>query len=121
MEGARVRISKPVALLIGLVTLVPVVYMFVFLASVFVEVGGDKEAIPVFGTFERMMMFQVSVMLLGFVLLGFYILHAFKNENLASDRRILWVLIIFMANMFGMAAYWYVHIWRTSRGSDAAL
>jgi hypothetical protein len=66
-----VRISKPVALLIGLVTLVPVIYIFVFLASVFVGVGGDKGAIPVFGTLERMMMFHVSVMLLGFRTPGF--------------------------------------------------
>ena len=115
------RISKPVALLIGLVTLLPVVYMFVFIGSMFGGVSGDRQLIPVFGTFERMMVFHISVMLLSFVLLGFYIFHAFKNESLASDKRILWVLVIFMGNVFGMAAYWYAHIWRTSGAPHASI
>ncbi|MFN7941080.1 MAG: hypothetical protein U0X73_05750 [Thermoanaerobaculia bacterium] len=113
------RISRPLALLVGFVTALPVVYMGLFIASFFGESANSQQSMPVFGTFETMIIFHLLTMLLGLGLVIFYVVHAFKNPDLASDKRILWVLIIFMGSVFGMAAYWYVHIWQPSSASSA--
>ncbi len=49
-----------------------------------------------------------------FGLLVFYIYNLFKNENVKSDQKVLWALVLFMGNMMAMPIYWYLYIWRES-------
>ncbi len=44
----------------------------------------------------------------------FYLFHLIRNHNLSDERKVAWLLILFIGSFIGQIAYWYLHIWRTS-------
>ena len=108
------KIAKPMALILGLVTLLPGVYMACFFAIFFAEFGstGSPESMPIFGSFETMMALHLGTMLLSVLLLIFYIVHAFKNQKLQQDKRVLWVIVLFFGSFIAGIIYWWIYVWR---------
>ena len=111
------RLSRPVAILVGFLTLLPLVYMvyfFVTIASTFVQASPGAHADSgAFGrSFQLLMALHLSAMLLTFLLLAFYIVHVFKCPAFTDNRRVLWALVIFFGSFVGMGVYWYLNIWR---------
>jgi len=107
------RISKPLAALIGVATILPAIYMALFFAtfSSGLSPGATADEMPIFGTFQTMMAFHLAVMALTVVLLVFYVVHAFKNERLVGDKRVLWVVVIFFGSFVAGIVYWWIYIW----------
>ena len=108
------NITKPLALIIGMVTLLPGVYMALFFATFLAGFGSERspDRMPVFGSFETMMALHLGTMLLSVLLLVFYIVHAFKNPQLQQDKRILWVIVLFFGNVIAGIVYWWIYVWR---------
>ena len=109
------RITKPVAILIGLATAWPIFYIFIFFAVIFGSfMRGTSPRAPggTFESFQVLMIAHFGTMLVMAGLLTFYIVHVFKNPALAGDRRVLWAVVLFLGNFIAMPIYWFLFVWR---------
>jgi hypothetical protein len=109
------RLSRPIAVLIGVFTAWPIVYMFLFFAFIlgsFMRMASTKEPEGVFKSFQVLMAAHLGTMLIMVALLAFYIVHVFKNPALAGDKRVLWAVVLFMGNVIAMPVYWFLYVWR---------
>jgi hypothetical protein len=110
------RVSKPIAILVGSFTLWPIIYMFIFFGFIFgsfMRVASTKEPDGAFRSFQVVMVAHLGTMFIMMALLVFYIVHVFKNPALAGDRRTLWAVVLFFGNAIAMPVYWFLYVWRT--------
>jgi hypothetical protein len=118
------RITKPLAVVIGLFTIWPIIYFFLFMAFFVVTALTMFQQTPQHqsgpGFFPYIVIPHVGTMLLMFALMAFYIVHVFKNPALKDDRRALWAVVLFMGLPFSAPVYWWLFIWRPAR-SDASI
>jgi hypothetical protein len=110
------RISRPVAMLIGAFTFWPILYMFiffgVFMTGFFMHPGSSMQPEAGFRSFQVLMGVHLGTMLLMMALLTFYIVHIFKNSAIAGDKRTLWAVVLFFGNVIAMPVYWFLYVWR---------
>jgi hypothetical protein len=110
------RIRKPLAIAIGLVTVWPFVYLclfmvfFVYMALAIFQHAPHHQPDP--RIFSYIVIPHVGTMLLSIALAAFYIVHVFKNAALKDDRRVLWVVVLFMGLPLSAPVYWSMFIWR---------
>jgi threonine/homoserine/homoserine lactone efflux protein len=103
--------TKGTRILIGIATLWPPVYFFLFLASigfVFTSASANKQGFP--DIFKVIFPLHCFTMLLSFALMAVYVVHAFRNSRFTQEMRILWVIILFMGNMFAFPVYWWLYL-----------
>jgi hypothetical protein len=114
------RIRKPLAILIGLFTIWPVIYLLLFMiffvVMAFTIFHHAPQHQPDPGFFPYIVIPHVGTMLLMFALMVFYIVHVFKNAALKDDRRVLWAVVLFMGLPFSAPIYWWLFIWCPARG-----
>ena len=104
-------ISRPLALLVGLLTAWPPVYFVGFTAVVLGAVGGDA-FMGDRREFELLFRLHLLTMLVSMGLLAFFVVHCFRNDRVPQERRVMWLLVLFLGNMFAFPVYWYLHVWR---------
>lgn len=110
--------SKPAKILLGLATLWPIAYLFVFLAFFISMVIGMTNAPGDHGPAAFPTAFIVLFVLHGLTmlwligLLVFYIANVFRNDRVQKDMKVLWALVLFMGSMISMPIYWYLYVWR---------
>jgi len=116
--------SRKKKLMLGVVTFWPPLYMCIFMSFFFIEFvfvgsGHPDLAGASFIVLFAMHAFTILMML---CLMVYYVLHALDNENLddKSNKRLLWVLILFFGNMIAMPIYFYRYIWKTPPAPDGA-
>ncbi len=109
------KISRGNAIILGVFTAWPFLYMFLFMGTIFATVMGDfmgRE--PSDG---RRMMFMIIfplhllTMLEIFALQVIYIVYLFKTDRIAQDKKALWAVVLFLGNMIAMPVFWYLYIW----------
>jgi len=105
--------TKGTRILIGIATLWPPIYFALFIASIgvaFASAGpsANKQTFP--DIFKFIFPLHCLTMLLSFALMAVYIVHAFKNSRFTQEMRILWVIILFMGNMFAFPVYWWLYL-----------
>ena len=111
------RIRKPLALVIGLFTIWPVVYMVLFMAFFVVtaftifQQAQQHHPQPGPGFLPYIFVPHIATMLLMFALMAFYIVHVFKNTALKDDRRVLWAVVLFMGLPVSAPIYWWFYVW----------
>jgi hypothetical protein len=54
------------------------------------------------------------------VLLVSYIVYLFKTEYVPTDKKALWAVVLFMANMFAMPVFWVLYVWQPINGASHA-
>ena len=107
-------VSRPIAALVGFLTVWPLLYMFIFFAFVLTSfswptrVNGPGGP---FAMFSIVMVAHLGTMLIIMALLVFYIVHVFKNPALTGDRRTLWAVVLFMGSIIAMPIYWFYYVW----------
>ncbi len=108
--------SRPLKILLGLASLWPLVYLFLFFGFIFAMVlgmgteldrGGGAPGRP----FIILFILHGLTMLWIMALLAFYIYDVFNNERVSKDKKALWAVVLFLGNMFAMPVYWYLYIW----------
>jgi hypothetical protein len=118
------RLNKPLAILIGLFTIWPFVYILLFMGFLVVAAWSIAQQAhqhhPQPGFFPYIFIPHIATMLLMFILMAFYIVHVFKNPGMKDDRRVLWAVVLFMGLPFSAPVYWWLFIWRPTR-SDASV
>lgn len=108
------RPSRKATILLGLLTAWPLLYLALFFASVaffwLKATGGPGAQAP--NLFAYIFPLHCFTMLLTFALIGIFIFHAFKTDLIAPDKRVLWVIVLFLGNMLAFPFYWYFYMWR---------
>jgi hypothetical protein len=101
------RIGK---IFLGLLTILPIAYMFYFFSFAFSNFGAQPQ---IFDEQQFNMIFKLHIgaMVLTFGLLIFYIVHLFRTEIVANDKKALWAVVLFFGNMIAMIVYWFLYIW----------
>lgn len=109
--------SRGRAITLAVFTAWPLVYVLVFMSTMFVEVGmsimagpGHMPGPPVI--FWIIFPLHFLTMLEIIVLLVIYIRHLFKNDRVPQDKKAPWAVVLFLGNMIAMPVYWYLYIWR---------
>ncbi len=101
-------------ILLGAATAWPIIYMFVFIVTIFSTMRGAFNG----GGFEEPSLMPIFVLhmftaLETLVLLVFYVVHAIRNERLDQNTRLLWAILLFVGNMVAMPIYYIMNIWPT--------
>jgi hypothetical protein len=110
--------TKPVKLLLGALTIWPLVYMFLFMdfiATTMFWMGGpgaqpseDSTGIPT--VFLLVFAAHAATILLMFGLVTFYIVYLFKSNRVPPDKKALWAAVLFLGNMLAMPIFLYLYI-----------
>lgn len=116
------RFGKPAKLLLGIVSLWPVVYLVaftVFFSIQFFSVFSRQlsspqpaDTVATFHLFQTFFLLQLFSLLVIIALTALYIIDVFRNDRVEQDRKVLWVVVLFMGGMVAMPAYWYLFVWR---------
>ncbi len=116
-SGLAGKLGKPARLLLGLATLWPVLYLFIFL--IFFVYLFTRTLVPGSGPAsgpERwfMLIFPLHLLtiLLSFGLTAIYIVDVFINDHVARAIKALWAVVLFMGGLIAMPIYWYLYFWR---------
>jgi hypothetical protein len=100
---------------VGLLTAWPILYFVIFMsfiASAFFAIasGAGKNLSP--DSFRYLVPLHLLTMLITIVLMVIFVAHAFRTDRIPEDRRVLWVVVLFLGNMFAFPVYWYFYFWR---------
>lgn len=57
----------------------------------------------------------LGLFIIPFILVVYTIYHIIKNKNLSTDRRILWLIVVFLFNFIGNIIYDYYVLWKCSK------
>jgi hypothetical protein len=106
------ELSRPVAAILGAISIWPAAYFLFFIALMFSAALGQEERVG--SLFPAFFVVHIVTMLVTIGLLVFYIVHLFKNEQLSGDRRVLWAIVLFMGHVIAFPVYWYLYIWKSS-------
>ncbi len=118
--------KKSTKVWLGIATLWPIAYIFLFIAAIFslfifggLHDGGPPDAGPggsgsILFPVGFMGLFAVHLLtILGTLALTvFYIIRVFKTERLDQNMKIMWMLLLFFMGMFAQPVFWYLYIWR---------
>jgi len=107
------RIPRPLALLIGLLTVWPIIYIVGFMVVVFGAVMRATSTLQpgLFPRFDLLMAMHLGTMAVMAWLMVFYLVHVFRNPAL-GDKRVLWAVVLFMGSFIAMPVYWFLYVWR---------
>lgn len=115
------RPSRPVTILLGALSLWPILYFFFFLVFIVYSFGwmsrggGAERTFP--AAFQYVFLAHIVTMVLMFALTAVYVVHVFRTDRLASDRRVLWGIVLILGNVIAFPIYWYLYLWRDSAPS----
>lgn len=101
--------SKVKKILLGIATLWPIIYMFIFLGFMFFFITNTTNPEIIFG---YLFGGHIFTMLLMIILLIIYIRDVFKNDMVIETRKTLWTILLLFGNMIAMPIYWYIYIWK---------
>jgi hypothetical protein len=114
-----VVLSRPIKLIVGLLTAWPVLYIFLFFgfiaaSMVWMSSGAGKGASHGAGppvAFLVLFAAHFATILLMFGLIAFYIVFLFKTDRVPQDKKALWAAVIFLGNMVAMPVFFYLYVW----------
>ncbi|UII21746.1 hypothetical protein [Fulvivirga ligni] len=111
--------NKGTKVIIGLLTIFPLVLGFIYAASIFGIIFTKMNHGPHFEPDDEV--FIRSFLPFFFILIGsgfvslvmlvYYLVHAAKNERFESTQRLIWILIIVFGNSIGQLVYFFMEIW----------
>lgn len=103
--------------LVGLLSIWPIIYMGVFMAFMVLMVFSTHHP---GGNFpEYFIVVHLLTMMLMFILMTIYVIHVFRTDLVAGDKKVLWLIIIFFGNLVAFPIYWYLYWWRPLRVTPA--
>ncbi len=111
--------SKSQKMLVGFLSALPVILLFVYFASFFgffitvLRNIHNEDALPEL-VLERIGMIIGMAVLMGLVSLGikiYFIILAVNNMAIDGTERLVWILIFVFAGLIGYPVYWYMRIW----------
>jgi glucan phosphoethanolaminetransferase (alkaline phosphatase superfamily) len=108
--------TKPTQILLGVFTILPLIYMIYFFYTVSSSMSAPATSFDQ-ESFDQLFKIHFASMLLTLVLLIVYITHLFRNKVVPNDKKALWAVILFLGNVIAMIVYWFLYIWTSSSKS----
>jgi hypothetical protein len=112
-------LSRPVKVVIGVLTAWPVLYIFLFFGFIVASMiwmsqlpkggGADSSGPPI--AFLLLFAAHFATILLMFGLIAFYIVYLFKTDRVPQDKKALWAAVLFLGNMMAMPVFFYLYVW----------
>jgi len=105
--GSRGRVA------LGVATAWPPVYFVVFIGFIVVSFFLQKDASsedPLNVAFAVLLVAHLLTMGLSLALLGAYVFDVFRNPRVQEDLRVLWVVVVILANALAMPVYWALYL-----------
>lgn len=112
----KATISRSFALTLGVITILPLVYMCFFFVLCTLQSLGVVSLSR--GSFTILLVMHVSVVLLVWCLIGIYIYHLFKTEHVEPTKKTLWAVVLFLGNVIAMPVFWFHYILKPSEITD---
>jgi hypothetical protein len=114
--------SRTTAVVLGILTLWPVLYLVAFIVFLGIAAGsiGPDGELPdsvILGDTARVL-HPITALLIGGMLI-FYIEHAFRKTHMTRDRKYLWTVLLLVGSVIAMPAYWYLQVWKDHSGRRA--
>ena len=103
-------LSRSAKVLIGALTLWPILHIFIFMWSVAVSFGAGPSQGPD-EWFKWLMILHLGTMVVILALITFYIVELFRTERVREDRKALWAVVLFLGNMISMPIFFWLYIW----------
>ena len=107
--------SKGKVITLGVFTVWPFLYMVLFMCVMFgimmVGFSGKPPSSPP-TVFKIILPLHFLTMLEVLALLVIYIVHLFRTERVAKDKKALWAVVLLLGNMFAMPVFWYLYMWK---------
>lgn len=100
--------SRPLAIILGVLTALPIAYIVIFVAFVLTLTPGVQP--PPFPLGESVD-WHIVAMILTTVLLLFYLVAALTLPHVR--KRALWAIAFFLGSALVFPFFWYLYIWRT--------
>lgn len=100
--------KKPFALLLGILTLIPAPYIYLFTPYV-VRAGLLKPTLQ--AQFVGFSAFNIALFMLAAFLFVFYYGHLYRSTAVPKRAKGSWAISLLMLNFLIMPIYWYRYIW----------
>ena len=115
------KLGKGSKILIGILTLWPPLYLFLFMTFIFVNIfstfSNPAQNKPDFDAFRIIFALHFVTILLTFGLVAFYLVYLFRTEIVPKDKKALWAAVLFLGNMVAMPVFWFLYIWREPKSN----
>jgi hypothetical protein len=105
--------TKGKALTLAAFTLWPFLYMIFFISIIMFGIYGKSGP-----NMQMIFPLHLFTMLEILILMVIYITNVYNNHRVPYDKRTLWVVILFLGNLYAMPVYWYLYIWKKHRDYD---
>lgn len=110
-------LSKPAKLIVGVLTVWPFIYLFLFFGFVFASffwmVQAQETAHSAGPPRAFLLLFAAhfATMLEMMGLLVFYVVYLFKTDRIPQDKKALWAVVLLLGNMLAMPVFYYLYVW----------
>jgi hypothetical protein len=111
--------NKKTAVVLGVFTYWPLIYVLIFTLTMLTGVFGVKQpsdgGVPMY--FKILFACHLITMLEIVFLAVFYIGYLLKTDRVASNKKILWAVLIWFGNAIAMPIFWHRYIWGKLKAS----
>ena len=110
--------SRPLSILLGLVSVLPLAYVVYFIDYVAsLKPGVQPRPMP----FANLFSLHLAMMGLSILLTVIYLVTAYRSPRVPNVRRTFWAVVLFMGNVFAFPVFWYLFVWPRSASVERAL
>jgi len=104
--------SRRTRVLIGVATFWPPLYFVLFLAFIgfMFFTAAQRRSMRIPAALTIIFPLHCLTIVLCFVLTGLYIVHAATSDRHSQEMRIIWIISLFMGNMFAFPVYWWLYL-----------
>ena len=109
--------TKGKATVLGIFTIWPLFYCFLFVGAVFIgallaPVNGSEPSDAFRYFFMIIIALHFLTMIGMLILLVIYLRYLFKTAVVPKDKKTLWAVVLFLGNMISMPIFWYLYVWK---------
>lgn len=106
------KIHRPLAIVLLVLTLLPIGYILYFLGFVIYALLSIPENPPSHYSMVVLFILHGTTMLIQLGLLGFCLWYLLRVPGLSPEVRLMWVVLLIVANVLIMPVFWYIFIWK---------
>jgi uncharacterized membrane protein (DUF485 family) len=113
--------NRILRIVLGLVTLVPLVYLgtfLVYLSPRLAQLARDQTQgrAAYYHLFSLVLQLHVAAVFVVLILMGVYAVLAYKAPGVPSEKRTSWMVAVCMGSIVVMPVFWYLYVWRSVGG-----
>ena len=119
LKELAMTLTKTAKISLGILTLWPLVYPFLFIAFVIgtmlttvsggMRNGPDGAAFP--AAFVVFFIIHLLTILFMFALMGVYLYILYNSDRVPADKKTLWAVILLFGNMLAMPVFFWIYVW----------